>query len=210
MGIGQDLLDVPFPQMVLSLAQAIAKGQTALDLASLGTLKALAKTKFDYIPEITEVLTPHPITAGGITVTGVDVSVEPQRSFKMTLLQAGMVPTFYQFTESIIEVKISLSSKVDTSIDVDSGFEFDTSVSTELGFGGGLLGLFGGPSGKISSTTSFSSHVNITTSTKYSYSAEGSSLLRTTLKPVPPPSRIMPRFISVNTLVSPTQVTVTQ
>jgi len=121
-----------------------------------------------------------------------------------------MVPTFYQFTESIIEVKISLSSKVDTSIDVDSGFEFDTSVSTELGFGGGLLGLFGGPSGKISSTTSFSSHVNITTSTKYSYSAEGSSLLRTTLKPVPPPSRIMPRFISVNTLVSPTQVTVTQ
>src|SRR5204862_4824066 len=48
--VGADLLAVPFPKMVLSLAQAIAKGQTALDVASLNTLKVLANTEFDYIP----------------------------------------------------------------------------------------------------------------------------------------------------------------
>jgi hypothetical protein len=61
--------------MVLSLAQAIAKGQTALDTASLNTLKVLASTTFDYIPDITEVIEPGPtISAGGTEVTGVDVS----------------------------------------------------------------------------------------------------------------------------------------
>jgi len=60
--VGADLLAVPMPKMVLSLAQAIAKGQTALDIASVNTLKVLAATKFDYIPEITETLTPNPIT----------------------------------------------------------------------------------------------------------------------------------------------------
>ena len=88
--VGADLLAVPFPKMVLSLAQAIAKGQTALDKASLNTLKVLAKTKFDYIPEITEVLSPAPITAGGTTVTGVDVDLIAPRALRMTMLQAGI------------------------------------------------------------------------------------------------------------------------
>jgi hypothetical protein len=47
-------------------------------------------------------------------------------------------------------------------------------------------------------------------SNKYSVSQEGSSLLRTTLKPVPPPQRVMPRFISVNALVTPPAVTIGQ
>ena len=191
MGVGQDLLDVPFPKMVLSVAQAISKGQLALDMASLSTLKVLAKTKFDYIPEITETLTPHPITTtGGVTVTGVDVNTEPSRSFPLTLLQAGITPSFYQFTESIIEVKIAISSKMESH----SEFEFGTEVEASGGF------LF--------ASATVSSHVNFKTANTYSYSVDGSSLLRTTLKPTPPPTRIMPRFIMVNALVSPPVITV--
>jgi hypothetical protein len=187
--VGADLLAVPFPKMVLSLAQAIAKGQTALDQASLNTLKVLAKTKFDYIPELTEVLTPHDINAGGTTVTGVDVDLIAPRALKMTMLQAGIVPTFYQFTESVIEVKMTISSKVESQ----SEFEFGLETEASAGF------LF--------ASGSVSSHVNFKTSNTYSYSAEGSSLLRTTLKPTPPPARMMPRFITVNTLVQPPTVT---
>jgi hypothetical protein len=187
--VGADLLAVPFPKMVLSLAQAIAKGQTALDQASLNTLKVLAKTKFDYIPELTEVLTPTNITAGGTTVTGVDVELVAPRALKMTMLQAGIVPTFYQFTESVIEVKMTISSKVESQ----SEFEFGLETEASAGF------LF--------ASGSISSHVNFKTSNTYSYSAEGSSLLRTTLKPTPPPARMMPRFITVNTLVQPPTVT---
>src|SRR5439155_5186809 len=87
--VGADLLAVPFPKMVLSLAQAIAKGQLALDQASLNTLKVLSRTKFDYIPEITEVLSPRPFTTHGIEVTGVDVEAVASPPLSMTLLQAG-------------------------------------------------------------------------------------------------------------------------
>ncbi len=162
--VGADLLSVPFPKMVFDLARAIAKGQTALDRASLGTLRVLANTEFDYIPEITEV----------------------------TLLQAGLTPSFYQFTESVIEVKMSISSKVSTQ----SEFEFGIEATASAGF------LF--------ASGSVSSHVDYRTSNTYSYSAEGSSLLRTTLKPVPPPARMMPRFITVNTLVQPPQITTSE
>jgi hypothetical protein len=197
MGVGQDLLDVPFPKMVLSLAQAISKGQMALDIASVNTLKVLANTKFDYIPEITEVLSPAPFTTtkgsgAGVTVTGVLVDLEPARPFPMTLLQAGITPTFYQFTESIIEVKMSISSKTETS----SEFEFGLDVSASADF------LFG--------SATVTSHVNYKTSNKYSYSAEGSSLLRTTLKPVPPSPRLMPKFITVNALQQPPKITTSE
>src|SRR6266481_2618936 len=112
MGVGQDLLNVPFPQMIFSMAQAIAKGQLALDKSSIETLKVLAATKFDWLPEITEVLYSRPINIQsanapkGITVSGVGVDLEPAAFQKLTLLQAGINPTFYQFTDSIIEVKM--------------------------------------------------------------------------------------------------------
>ncbi len=191
--VGADLLAVPFPKMVLSLAQAIAKGQTALDKASLNTLKVLARTSFDYIPEITEVLQPGPtINAGGVPVTGVDVVTIAPRTLRLNMLQAGIVPSFYQFTESVIEVKMTIQSKVETKSEFEFGFETEASADF----------LFG--------SASMSSHVNFKTSNTYSYSAEGSSLLRTTLRPTPPPARMMPRFITVNALVTPPVVTVSE
>lgn len=191
--VGADLLSVPFPKMVFDLAQAIAKGQTALDRSSLATLRVLAKTEFDYVPEIVEVIQAgDTTTAGGVTVTGVDVVPQKTRSIPLTLLQAGLTPSFYQFTESVIEVKMSISSKVSTQ----SEFEFGVEATASAGF------LF--------ASGSVSSHVDFRTSNTYSYSAEGSSLLRTTLKPVPPPARMMPRFITINTLVQPPQVTTSE
>jgi hypothetical protein len=196
MSVGQDLLDVPFPKMVLSLAQAISKGQLAMDKTSLDTLQMLARTKFDWLPEVTEVLTPNPrqVNTGGgtVTVTGVNVDFQPAETVQLTMLQAGILPTFYQFTESIIEVKMAISSKSETS----SELEFGASASVSGDF------LFG--------SASFSSHVNFKTASKYSYSVDGSSLLRTTLKPAPPPTRVMPRFITVNALVTPPTISTSE
>ena len=113
--VGADLLAVPFPKMVFDLARAIANGQTALDRASISTLRVLARTEFDYIPEITEVISAGPVdTVDGVPVTGVDVTTRPGRTLPLSLLQAGLTPSFYQFTESVIEVKMSISSKVST------------------------------------------------------------------------------------------------
>lgn len=195
MGVGQDLLDVPFPQMVMNLAFAIAKGQMALDRTSLATARMLAKEKVMLIQEVQEIIEPDFRTVNvtirdedgtpkteSIVVTGARVKFESMKPEEFTLMQAGLMPTFYQFTESIIEVKMSISQKTTSS----SEFEVGASLEASASWGWG--------------SASFASHVNYKSANTYSYSAEGSSLLRTTLKPVPPPSRLTPRILQINTL----------
>jgi|SRR5437879_1366688 len=193
MGVGRDLAEVPFGQMVLSLAMAIADGQRALDKTSVDTARLLATEKVKLIEEISEVIEPRtpPYTyqapdGSTVTVTGAKVTFSHSDPTDYTLMQAGLFPTFYQFTESIIEVKMAISSKS------TSGSELEAGASVQGGFG----------------PVSFAAHVNFKTSSTYSYSVDGSSLLRTTLKPVPPPARLHPRVITVNMLASPPAVTV--
>jgi hypothetical protein len=183
MSVGQELLNVPFPQMVRSLAMAIADGQRALDRSSVDTARLLAQEKIALIEEIHEVIKPafddvelDDGTTVRITGATVDATSTPPKAY--TLMQAGLFPTFYQFTESIIEVKMAISSRTSSTSELEAGAS---------------LGINYGP-------VSFAAHVNFKSSQTYSYSVEGSSLLRTTLKPVPPPARISPRIITVNTL----------
>jgi hypothetical protein len=187
MSVGTDLLNVPFPQMVRSLAMAIADGQRSLDKTSMETARFLAEEKVQLIEEIWEVITPKPREViyhdndgneQTIIVTGATVEAGHSDPTPFTLLQAGLFPTFYQFTESIIEVKMSISSRSSSSSELEAGAS---------------LGVNYGP-------VSFAAHVNFKTSSTFSYSAEGSSLLRTTLRPVPPPARLSPRVITVNML----------
>lgn len=195
MGVGQDLLDVPFPQMVQNLAFAISRGQMALDRTSLSTARMLAREKVQLIQEVQEIIEPDFRTVDvtvrdeegtprteSIVVTGARIRFDSMEPEEFTLLQAGLAPTFYQFTESVIEVKMSISQKTASS----SEFEVGASLEASASWGWG--------------SASFASHVNYKTSNTFSYSAEGSSLLRTTLKPVPPPSRLTPRILTINTL----------
>lgn len=207
MGIGQELLDVPFPDMVFKLANAIAQGQRRLDRASLDTARALARARVRVIPEIFEIIEPGDVrTINGVPITGVNVRNEIGDPANFTLLQAGLTPTFYQFTESVIEVKISISHRSEVSRETEVGAEFETSVETEAEASANFF-LFGG-SASVKTSTTFASHVNYKSSSTYTYSAEGSSLLRTTLKPVPPPARLIPRVVTINALRTPPEVTV--
>lgn len=210
MSIGADLLAVPFGDMILSMATAIAQSQKELDKASLVTLRELAGTHFNFIENITEVLVPNPQTVdldpddpskGSIVVTGVDVKTTVGPNVDLTLLQAGLTPTFYQFTESKIEVKISLHMATEASFGINVSHDF--SVDENVGFDDGSGFTY-------SRATTWASHVDASYAAKYSYSADGSSLLSTTLKPAPPPQRVMPRFISVNAFFSPPQVNISQ
>jgi len=193
--VGQDLLDTPFPEMVQNLAFAIARGQLALDRASIETTRQLAREKVKIIEEVHEVISPAFQTVnltiddgqGGqkqtsVVITGATIESSSTDPVDYSLLQAGLFPTFYQFTESVIEVKMSISQKTSSSSELEAG----ASLSVQGGFG--------------PVSVAFAAHVNYKNSNTFSYSAEGSSLLRTTLKPVPPPSRLTPRIITVNTL----------
>jgi hypothetical protein len=195
MAIGQELLDVPFAEMVRNLAFAIAEGQLALDRSAIETLQYLIDNKIDVVPEITEVIEPVtnqvPVGENTIPVTGAKVTATPSPAVSMNLLQAGLQPTFYQFTEAQLEVKISISVK-----------RTEESQSSPQGANVPLKNVL--------ATRAFVSPVNFRTANTYSYTAEGSSVLRATLRPVPAPPRLTPRLVTVNALVNPPVVTVNE
>lgn len=219
MSIGQELLNVPFPDMIYKMANAIAQGQRQLDLASVNTARALAKYPVNVIPEIYEIVEKKPISnvlddGAALPGNAADTETIAVRSVgakpvSMSLMQAGLLPTFYQFTESLIEVKISIShrSSHTSEFEFGSSLEINTGVETEAHASASLFGIGGGGSVKTSLSSTFASHVNYKSAASYSYSAEGASLLRTTLKPVPAPARLVPRIVTVDATVTPPKVT---
>ncbi|MGK3922240.1 hypothetical protein ABI052_15095, partial [Enterococcus faecium] len=56
--VGNELQEAGFGEILRSIAQGIADGQRALDLAAIQTLSVLANTSVEIIPEISEVITP--------------------------------------------------------------------------------------------------------------------------------------------------------
>jgi hypothetical protein len=114
--VGSELAEVPFGELISNIAQGIADGQRALDLTSIQTLIALSQMQVEVIPEITEVLTNHPFSVPvsghpSVEVTGVRVEATASEPVEMSALQAGILPTFYQFTEATIELKLSLQMR---------------------------------------------------------------------------------------------------
>ena len=135
--IGHELLNVPFGDMVMQLANAIAEGQFKMDMTSCKIAKMMGD-----------------VDTCGIEIPNFGDSLDGKET--VSLIGAGFMPTFYQFTDTIIEVKISIS--MCTSIEASASAGFSCSCAS----------------------------VSASFSAKYSYSAEGSSLIRTKITPVPP------------------------
>lgn len=184
--IGSELAEVPVGDLLRSVAQGIADGQAALDLAAVNTLIVLSQTMVDLIPEVTEVISPEALQVqtddGTIEVTGARVTATPSDPVNMSALQAGLTPSFYQFAEATIQLKLSVQLR-----------EVREFQSPTLG---------------PPVMRAFASNVNMRTQNTYSYTAEASSSVTALLRPVPPPSRLVPSVVTVNELVQPPTVTV--
>ena len=139
--VGQDLLNVPFGEMVEKLGIGIANAQTRLDSNSTELAKTMATTNIS-LPSIKD----------------------PSKDLSLPLIALGFFPGFYQFAESVIEVKMAITMAQTTEKKID-----------------GKVSIGWGP---------FSASVNASYSSKYDYKVEGSSLLRTRLVPVPPPAML--------------------
>jgi len=96
---------------------------------------------------------------------------------QLSMLELGFTPNFYQFIDTVIEVKMSIKMTRETSYERKHQGTI-TKKTTEKK----SVWFF-----SQSKETVVSTPVDATFSSKYSYSAEGSSLLRTKLVPVPPP-----------------------
>lgn len=93
----REVKSTSFADLVRMLGEGIADAQLSLDKASAETLKELAGTTVDIVRNITEVIDDK----GNITYK----SGEPQ---KVSLLELGMMPAFYQFSQATVEVAMDL------------------------------------------------------------------------------------------------------
>ncbi|MDO6743885.1 hypothetical protein Q4553_04820 [Tenacibaculum soleae] len=106
----------------------------------------------------------------------------PQR---LSMLELGFSPTFYQFVDTMIRVSISIKFTREGS----SSFSYDSKTeSKDKSIG------FSWRKGLKANNTVTTTQVNAGFSQKYSYSAEGSSVLQTKLVPIPPPAILEERI----------------
>jgi hypothetical protein len=166
--IGQELLNVPMGDMIREMASAIAEAQ--LDLDKSGMLVAEMMSGEALLRD----------ADGNVQLDsmGRPIRVDTKVSFAgsaVSMMELGFAPNFYQFVDTIIEVKIA----VKMTESVESKVARQTTTRSPA-----ALRLFkrGGTPQAIVST------VDASYTRKYDYSVEGASLLRTKLVPIPPPA----------------------
>jgi hypothetical protein len=167
--IGQELLNVPFPQMVEALGMSIARAQTALDMNSIKIAQIMSGSP--YIDQDGD--------GNDVMREGVKVSFGGKL---LSLLELGFTPTFYQFVDTVIEVKLSMSMMTETE-------ERRSSMSMKTDMNAKVSWWSSSASASISVST-----VSASFAARNSFKAEGASLIRTKLVPLPPPAVLQDRI----------------
>ena len=146
--ITRDLANAPLPQMVENLGKGIAEAQYAMDHNALRIAQQMAGFKENDNGEL-------------VADENALIQME-QGKPKVSLLSLGFTPTFYQFAETHMEIKVSFSMSESREI----------SMSASVGVRAWMV----------------TASVSASYSQKYQYSAEGSSSIRTKLVSVPSPA----------------------
>jgi hypothetical protein len=199
--------DIPFAELVRKAAMAIAHGQYALDFTSCMTAQTLANIKLDKNAVILAII--ETVDAEG-NLKKVETLTNDE---ELSLLAYGVVPTFYEFTETVIDLRFWVRFW-EYQQHVESNSEYSKSLSTKwetsykkYGGGGGLrlnLGFFslGGGGGGGKRKVQGKSEVELHVSSHRAYDTQVYGLdvraacrLTTTMKPKPPPARAIPQII---------------
>ncbi len=179
MSVGTELLNAPFPEMIKTLGVGIAEAQYELDLVSLKIARLMAGYEPDDEDEGSSLSNSTPER---------NMLVPLGDGKQYSLLELGFVPNFYQFVDTLIELKISISMSRETNRKRSS-----KTTSAKVN---GKVGFFSASASMKVSTVSASY------ASKYQYSAEGSSLMRTKLVPVPAPAILEERIRAMITASS--------
>lgn len=226
--IGRDLSSVPFGEMVHSMAIGIADAQWKLDKASMTVTELMSGQRLVRDLDTGELLDASGNPTGTPTVIdsrvffGYDIEEErdadgnltgyKREPRKLSMIELGFVPTFYQFVDTIIEVKISVSmvqsshrhkpvtprtvTRTTTNTQTTSSQSSYSSYSTSGWWYGRRHSRYKSQrtSRRESSTTMSVRTVDAAFSNKYNYSIEGSAYMKTKLVPIPPPAILEDRI----------------
>ncbi len=97
------LAALPLDAMISSLGIGIARAQEAIDMNAIKTATKLGELTFDF---------PGPLDDNGEVTT-----------VSRSLLSLGFVPTFYQFTEATLELRIEMKMEVEDSASMSGSAE---------------------------------------------------------------------------------------
>jgi hypothetical protein len=178
MSVGTELLAVPFPQMVRQLGVGIAEAQYELDKVSMKIARMMAG--YDETKEPKEGAT-NPDPDAPFKSDEFRIKLGDGNAY--SLIELGFTPTFYQFVDTVIELKMSISVK--------SSSEANSSATNVAAGVKGSVGFLS------ASASIHASSVSASYASKYQYSAEGSSLMRTKLVPLPPPALFEERIKAI-------------
>ncbi len=179
MSIGRDLLNVPMGEMIQQMAFSIADAQLALDESGVHQAELMGGKRV-LRDELGKLINENgdpsnvPVMIDSRVYFGyrkADTTYEPEM---VSMMELGFTPTFYQFIDTVIEVKIAVNiTQTNETETKKKGVERRYSFRR---------------SGRYSHFQITTTPVDAKYTSKYSYSAEGSSLLRTKLVPIPPPA----------------------
>lgn len=173
--IGTALANVPIGALIKNVALGIAEGQAALDIESIRNAQMMSGYGPNWIEGDKLRMEDYRVAFGR------DENDEP---VLVSMMELGFTPSFYQFIDTLIEVKMAITATRDRSHDVKNK---GTQTSLTAASSGNWFW-------RRSSLTVTSTPVDATYASKYSYAAEGSSLVRTKMVPVPPPAILEERI----------------
>lgn len=157
--VGNALASVRIDQMIVNMAKGIAEGQFMLDQQAIKNLKLMG------VPDM--------------------VSIGKE---KISMLEAGFVPSFYQFVDTILElkmeVKIREEKKSSSATKETKSGSVTANASAKWGWG----------SASVSATGAYSKTVDARHSQTFSQDLSAQSLMRTKLVPVPAPEPLLERI----------------
>ena len=149
MPVGSKLVEAPIPLLIESLAKSIAKAQFELDSTGVRIGALLGDTK-------------------------IDLKDAQGRDVQKSLLDLGFTPTFYHFSETEIEVKMTISMQVEESF----GLEGEGNISSLEGAANNLPVAFGAT-------------LNVDYHSRFGFEQEGSSRVTTKLMARPAPAAFL-------------------
>jgi len=156
--VGNALTSVRIDQMILNLARGIAWGQFDLDKVGVDVTRMMG------VP-------------GSVSIGNQDLS----------MLEAGFLPTFYQFVDTILELKMEVKVREE---EIGRRATSDTSSSSNSNERGGGTGH----RWKTRSSSAYSRTLDAAYAQRYNQEMNASSLMRTKLVPRPPPEVLVERI----------------
>ncbi|HLT40918.1 MAG TPA: hypothetical protein VK034_31790 [Enhygromyxa sp.] len=166
MSPGEALLDAPIADMVQKLGIAIAEAQLRMDQVGVRIATMLADARVDFTD-----------AEGNVTTKN--------------LLQLGFLPTFYHFTETTIEVKLTMSMKV------EEGFSITGSV--DLGSGSPPVELPASDNRAVM----WGVAIDVGYHRKYEFNMSGSSSITTKMVSVPAPTAFLDQIRASTQVATP-------